>query len=621
MDANRIYGGSEDPFYQAGDGRLSKMRSARSSASSFDTLIEKDKRRGSAVKGEDMEEQPSLKLFQSNLAHARKKVTDEEPSEPTFLNISGPRSLAMPNIFEAAMNTAPEHYKERLEDAQMRETPEFKRYEEATNIELFYDLFFVANLTTFTDVHEINAITALKAYAGFFCILWFLWVQVSLFDVRFVEDSILERVGKACQFGVMIGLAIVGPSFNPEEQRQDVFRSLAIILMLSRVVLALQYGLVLYQVFHYKGSRKPLVLIVGSNLFAALLYFSTFFGFKPDNPQNRVFILWYVTAVLETAFNIVVSSKWEVLTFQGTHLIKRMSLLTLIILGEGIIAFSKSIATITEQEETWNGPLLLTIATAVIIVYFIYMIYFDWINRNHFGSFREGLWALLHFPFHLALVLLLEGAAQFIVWRKVVEVIRSINELFLEVQESFKGNTSTEYAELLSKTTNVVFDKFQPVFTRTLMESNKAITAIGSSAFNSPQQRQEVTTLFAVIQDSIFDNFDIEPPEVKNTDPDPNTEWAKNADAFKLIFVYFFAASGITLILMNLLNLLSRTKPTRFDYVRIALTFVIGAALVSITGFVNTEEGFRFAQSAFILPTVGLAFVLVMALAYTKFLR
>ena len=52
------------------------------------------------------------------------------------------------------------------------------------------------------------------------------------------------------------------------------------------------------------------------------------------------------------------------------------------------------------------------------------MIYFDWMNRDHFGSFREGLWAFLHFPFHLALVLLVEGAAQFIVWRKVVEVVR-----------------------------------------------------------------------------------------------------------------------------------------------------------------------------------------------------
>ncbi|PBP26014.1 hypothetical protein BUE80_DR003085 [Diplocarpon rosae] len=603
------------------DDRRLKMRSAHSSVASFEPFLEKESRQGSSATEEKiMERRPSLKLFESNLAHERKGNVLPSPEKPTFVNISGPRSLAMPNIFEAAVNTQPEPYKERLDDTHMRETPEFKRYEEATNIELFYDLFFVANLTTFTDVHEINAIPALKAYAGFFCILWFLWVQVSLFDVRFVQDSILERVGKACQFGVMIGLAILGPTFNPEDQKQGVFQSLAIILMLSRTILAFQYSFVLYQVWFYKNTKQPLLLIIGANFVAAFVYFATYFGFKENDPQSRVFVVWYVTAVLETAVNIGVSSKWEVLTFQGTHLIKRMSLLTLIILGEGIIAISKSIATITEKEEVWTGPLLLTIATAVIIVYFIYMIYFDWINRNHFGSFREGVWALLHFPFHLALVLLVEGAAQFIVWRKVVEVIREVNKLFLAAQKSFMGTSSSQFAQVLSNVTNEVFKKYNPVFTRTLRDSEKAMYAIGNSTFNSVEQLKEITTLFAVIQDSIFDGFGIEPPEVENTDPDPNEEWSKNADAFKLIFIYFFVASGITLILMNALNFLSRPKPTRGDYGRIFVNFVLGAGLASLASIVNTTEGFEYAQSPWILPTVALAFVLVMGLTYTKIL-
>ena len=37
-----------------------------------------------------------------------------------------------------------------------RGDPPLKRPHESTNIQLFYDLFFVANLTTFTSVHEIN---------------------------------------------------------------------------------------------------------------------------------------------------------------------------------------------------------------------------------------------------------------------------------------------------------------------------------------------------------------------------------------------------------------------------------------------------------------------------------
>lgn len=107
--------------------------------------------------------------------------------------------------------------------------PEFQRHSETTNIELFYDLFFVANLTSFSDIHEINDSQVLSAYIGFFCVLWFTWCQVSLFDVRFVVDSVLERAAKAVHLGVMVGLAVVGPNFDPAqqiEQTKQVFQTM-----------------------------------------------------------------------------------------------------------------------------------------------------------------------------------------------------------------------------------------------------------------------------------------------------------------------------------------------------------------------------------------------------------
>lgn len=42
---------------------------------------------------------------------------------------------------------------------------------------------------------------------------------------------------------------------------------------------------------------------------------------------------------------------------------------------------------------------------------------------------------------------------------------------------------------------------------------------------------------------------------------------------------------------------------------RIGVDFVVGIALCSIASIVNTEGGFEFAQSAWILPTVALCFV------------
>lgn len=170
------------------------------------------------------------------------------------------------------------------------------------------------------------------------------------------------------------------------------------------------------------------------------------------------------------------------------------------------------------------------------------MIYFDWMNRSYFGSFREGLWTFLHFPFHLALVLLVEGAAQFILWRKAVEVVASVNKLFLAAESKFTGTSSAVLSYLFSNVTNMVFEMYNPKFMHTIDDAQKAIYAIGNTTFNSTEQLRQITTLFTVIQDSLFDSFDTEAPKPMMMNStmmidvsDPNEEWSKNMDAFMLI--------------------------------------------------------------------------------------
>ena len=54
------------------------------------------------------------------------------------------------------------HFNDSMLDFEMpgklssRDVPVFKKHHEASSIELFYDLFFVANLATFTANHEIE---------------------------------------------------------------------------------------------------------------------------------------------------------------------------------------------------------------------------------------------------------------------------------------------------------------------------------------------------------------------------------------------------------------------------------------------------------------------------------
>jgi hypothetical protein len=75
-------------------------------------------------------------------------------------------------------NPAPEsktghhHLKFDLHHHRDSNLPHFKHHHESSTVELFYDLFFVANLATFTVNHEIVDADSLKNYIGFFTILW-----------------------------------------------------------------------------------------------------------------------------------------------------------------------------------------------------------------------------------------------------------------------------------------------------------------------------------------------------------------------------------------------------------------------------------------------------------------
>lgn len=173
------------------------------------------------------------------------------------------------------------------------------------------------------------------------------------------------------EFGVMIGLAVVGPKFNPVDQYAPAFQTLAIILAASRFVLALQYLVVLFHVRSYKKSKTPMGLIALIYIVSGVVYGLTYLGFSKDKPHGYAYISWYVIAGFETILNVIVTSKYKVVSFKGTHLVQRMTLLTLIILGEGIIVVCKSITSIVKNEDAtiaWTPATIGSITSSVVII-------------------------------------------------------------------------------------------------------------------------------------------------------------------------------------------------------------------------------------------------------------
>jgi hypothetical protein len=113
----------------------------------------------------------------------------------------------------------------------------FRQRHESNTIELFFDLFFMANLATFTAFHAILDLHTLAAYIGFFAFIWSTWFQITLHDVRFSRDSLYERTCKVIQMIIFASFALIGSKFQPgsSEDGSNAVRTSNMIFYLLRI--------------------------------------------------------------------------------------------------------------------------------------------------------------------------------------------------------------------------------------------------------------------------------------------------------------------------------------------------------------------------------------------------
>jgi len=130
----------------------------------------------------------------------------------------------------------------------------------------------------------------------------------------------------------MVGFATVGPQFTDpkNETAWDSLQQLSLILMGSRAVLFLQYGTTTYFAWKYRSCRLPLILVMTSLFIAFILYLGLSFAFSLESSDNA-YLAWYVISVFEVGSMIAIAGKWQLVSFKGTHLVERMTCLTLII--------------------------------------------------------------------------------------------------------------------------------------------------------------------------------------------------------------------------------------------------------------------------------------------------
>ncbi|KAF9894321.1 hypothetical protein FE257_007824 [Aspergillus nanangensis] len=510
--------------------------------------------------------------------------------------------------------------------------PHLYRHSDATPIELFLDLFFVASLSTFTATHEIYNVEALTTYIGFLGMIWFTWLQVTLFDVRFARDSIFERICKAIQLAAMVGFASAGTRLSTRLRDENawVFQSLSVFLFGTRILLAVQYAVnIAFVRDRMRSAVRPLSIIAVTLFVSSLVYLGMFFVFNRSSATRfYIWTVWFALFALEMWIIMGVSCYFPEIGLQDTHLNVRMGLLTLIIIGEGVIAVTR-IVNKTVRPVGWTKWSFVHILGATTNVYFVWQAYYDLSPTGTLGKYTQQLWAQLHFPFHVALILLLEGSQILALTLDITLKLSYLTDAIMFACAEPRP-APEEAIDLLWDT----ISNMEINYSQGAIKEQMAIAEILEALPNDPlcpnnepgsysATNDRLGDLVGNVTAALFTSMGIVPSDGTNLGPmDSSGLLRMYVGLLGFVYAYFFVVASIVMFLFAAFVYLTRRHDGHLSLaVGMGVRILLGVMLACLTSFVEFDH-FALAYSFMTSPLIlyAFTFILLMVLLVDRLL-
>jgi low temperature requirement protein LtrA len=281
-------------------------------------------------------------------------------------------------------------------------------------LELFYDLVFAAAVITFSDAVSHNPQPdVIAVVSASFVAVWLVWLATTFYVNAFGIDDALHRVLVVVQMLLLTLLSLaVGDGLDRNPQLASV----------SFVLLALDVAVMYGRHARHDTStaafatrrRNQYVLAAAPVLVAAFT----------EQPARAV--LWVVAIVLLAipALGCRVGELARSMPVDEAHLVERLGLLTIIVMGESFVKVS-----LVVSDGHLDGIDVLVLVALFVVVFAIWWSYFDDVPE---AGIRDGIaasigWLLGHLFFQLFLV----GVA-----------IAYAKWLQLEIRDEFDGERS-----------------------------------------------------------------------------------------------------------------------------------------------------------------------------------
>ncbi|MCR5864498.1 low temperature requirement protein A [Aquincola sp. J276] len=248
----------------------------------------------------------------------------------------------------------------------MKDLRYFDQHRHATWLELFFDLIFVVALR---DVGEILAeahdghITAQQFlhFVLMFLPVWWIWAGHTIYANRFDTDSRQHRLSTLL---MMFLLVVISAQVSDATQDAGTYTLAVACYCGARLIVAGMY-FVSRRKHHDRGGIATTVGAVFA-IGAAISLSSVLL----DPPWS--YGVFYAGILFDMAALVVLDRRLHAVPAHTAHLVERVGLLTIIMLGESVISISAALAGIT-----WNRFNIIAAISGFVMVSAIWWIYYD----------------------------------------------------------------------------------------------------------------------------------------------------------------------------------------------------------------------------------------------------
>lgn len=291
---------------------------------------------------------------------------------------------------------APEN---RWRQPRLRVTSEDERENHASWVELFFDLVFVVVVAVLSENfrEHLSAIGFLQ-FVALFVPCWWAWVLFTFYADRYDTDDVIHRLL------ILAGmLAVIFLAVNARKTFEGSSVGFAIsYVMVRSVVLAL----------YMRASRHVPVAIANLKLyFASYAPSTSLWLLSIAVPEPTRYLLWAIGMAIELVMPLVGSRLLAGTPVHPSHLPERFGLLTLIVLGETIVAVATGTA-----DTNWQLSSTVAAVGGFAIAACLWWIYFNFLETSVIirGIRSVHIYNYGHLPILIGLILVAVGTEHMI---------------------------------------------------------------------------------------------------------------------------------------------------------------------------------------------------------------